>query len=207
MTKESFSPNLITLKKLVGFYEEVTIQGARIKNQLRDLKKQERLVKGKSQAITITFILREKRKELRRIELLKKNLEEKFKILLETQGKNLTTLKGISTVLAAKILAHSRGIDRFSNINKFVKYAGIAPLENSSGRLKKHTKNTKGNRCLNTALYLVALNQLRWNQKAKDYFEKKIKEGKTKKQALRCLTKRVACIVYGMLKSKEDYRG
>lgn len=207
MTKESFSPNLIALQKLVRFYEEVTIQGARIKNQLKDLGKQERLVKGKSQTITLTFILREKRKELGRIELLKKNLEEKFKILLETQGKNLTTLKGISTVLAAKIVAHTRGVDRFSNIDKFIKYAGIAPLENSSGKLKKHTKNTKGNRCLNTTLYLVALNQLRWNQKARDYFEKKIKEGKTRKQALRCLTKRVACIVYGMLKSKEDYRG
>ena len=43
--------------------------------------------------------------------------------------------------------------------------------------------------------------------KAKEYYEKKIKEGKSKKQALVCVMKRIACIVYGMLKSGEEYRG
>ncbi|MCL4386978.1 hypothetical protein M1307_01100 [Patescibacteria group bacterium] len=49
--------------------------------------------------------------------------------------------------------------------------------------------------------------QLRWNPKAKAYFEKKLKEGKTKNHALKCLMKRTACITYGMLRSGEDYRG
>jgi hypothetical protein len=53
---------------------------------------------------------------------------------------------------------------------------------------------------------MVALNQLTKNQKAKEYFEKKIKEGKTKKHALHCLMKRTGSIVYGMLKSSVDYR-
>ncbi len=51
---------------------------------------------------------------------------------------------------------------------------------------------------------MAAMVQLRWNQKAKEYFEKKIKEGKTKKHALKCLMKRIA---YGMLKSGENYKG
>jgi len=52
----------------------------------------------------------------------------------------------------------------------------------------------------------VALTQTQWNPKAKVYYQKKIAEGKTKKHALRCVMKRVACILYGMLKSGEAYR-
>jgi len=88
-----------------------------------------------------------------------------------------------------------------------LQYAGIAPKEKSSGREKRHVQNTKGNRSLNTTFYWIALNQVRWHTEAKAYFEKKLKEGKTKKHALRCVMKRVACIVYGMLKSGEEYRG
>jgi hypothetical protein len=52
----------------------------------------------------------------------------------------------------------------------------------------------------------IALTQTQWNPKAKVYYQKKIAEGKTKKHALRCVMKRVACILYGMLKSGEAYR-
>jgi len=109
-------------------------------------------------------------------------------------------------VLAAKIVANSGGIERFKNIDDFIQYAGIAPQEKSIGKTKRHKKAKGGNRKFNHALYLAALLQLRWNPKAKEYFEKKLKEGKTKKQALRCLMKRTACIVYGLLKSGQDYR-
>jgi transposase len=67
-------------------------------------------------------------------------------------------------------------------------------------------RDMRNNRQLNTAMYLLAFNQLRWNAKAKAYFEKKIAEGKTKRHALRCLMRINANIVYGMLKSGEPYR-
>jgi transposase len=130
-----------------------------------------------------------------------------MEVLLEGQGKNLTTMKGISTIIAAKIVTCTNGIDRFQTIWKFLQYAGIAPKERSSGKIKRHVQSNKGNRHLNSALYLIALNQIRWNTKGKEYFEKKLAEGKTKKHALRCLMRCTACIVYGMLKSGEAYRG
>ncbi len=82
----------------------------------------------------------------------------------------------------------------------------ISPREKSSAKTKRHVKNPDGNRKLNHAFYLTAMVQLRWSQRAREYFDKKVKEGKTKKHALKCLMKRVACIVYGMLKSGEAYR-
>lgn len=115
-------------------------------------------------------------------------------------------MPGISTVLAAKIVAHTDGIERFKNLDKFIRYAGIAPLERSSGKTKKYIKANRGNRKFNASIYMAALSQRNFDTAAKAYFEKKVAEGKTKKHALRCLMKRVACIVYGMMKNGEVYR-
>lgn len=200
-----FQPQSLTLKRAVSFYEELAWQRARIKNQLKILVKERKLTKNTEEKEVLNLIIREKKRNLRRIAKLEEKLRQKLTLLLENQGNNLTTLKGISTVLAAKIVTQTRGIARFSRIDKFIKYVGIAPLERSSGKTKRYRKSKTGNRKLNSAFYLVALNQLRWNRRAKEYFQKKISEGKTKKQALRCLIKRMACIVYGMLKSGKPY--
>ncbi len=197
----------LALTKTVKFYEELACQRARLKNQLGSLVKEKELMRGREEKETLNLIIGEKRKDLRRIIKLETKVKQKLSLLLESQGNNLTTMKGIATVLAAKILAQTGDITKFANINKFIKYAGIAPLEKSSGKTKRHHQSRTGNRKLNSAFYLLALNQLRWNNKAKEYFQKKIREGKTKKQALRCLMKRIACIVYGLLKSGEYYRG
>lgn len=206
LTLASFASTILSLRKAVAFYEELTKQRARLKNQLKVLVKERELAFKKEEALIINLIIKEKRKELKRIKRQEQRLKKMFLFLLGDQGANLITLKGISTILAARISAHAGDINRFGNLNKFVKYAGIAPLEKSSGKSKRHQKNKQGNRKLNTTLYLVALNQLRWNHEAKRYFAKKVKEGKTKKQALRCLMKRSACIVYGMLRSGRPYQ-
>lgn len=200
-----YQPSRLALKRTVWFWEDLAWQGARIKNQLRLLVKEKKLIKDLSERKSLALIIKEKKNSLRRIERSEDKIKQRLSSLLK-EGGNLTTLKGVSTVLAAKILARVGNIARFKNINQFIKYAGIAPSERSSGKSKTCRKSKTGNRKLNSAFYLVALNQLRWNQKAKDYFQKKIKEGKTKRQALRCLMKRSACIVYGMLKSGKPYR-
>jgi transposase len=94
----------------------------------------------------------------------------------------------------------------FQKFSKIYSYAGIAPVERSSGKKKRHLRDMRNNRQLNTAMCLLAFNQLRWNPKAKTYFHKKVAEGKSKKHALRCIMRINANIVYGMLKSGEPYR-
>lgn len=207
ITTQDVSSSLLSLKKLVWFYEEETAHGTAIQNQLHQLKRECALSVLPQEHKILDLIIKQKEQELKHIRQKQKQCKQHFTVLLEHQGKNLPSMKGISTVLAAKIVAHSGGIERFHNYNGFIRYAGIAPKENSSGKTKRHVKTTTGNRHLNTTLYLTALVQLRWNPKAKEYFEKKMKEGKTKKHALKCLMKRTACIIYGMLKNGEKYRG
>ena len=208
ITKRELSAQKLMLKKLVWFYEEVTLQGARIKTQIKQTKAQYELCSNPSEKRMLGKILKDQNRTLALIRKQQNKLEKRLKDLLKTAGSgNLFTIPGIDTILAGKIIAHAGGIERFPTIDKFIKYAGIAPTEKSSGKSRRYIKNTKGNRKLNTTFYLCALGQIRWNPKAKAYYQKKIKEGKSKKQALVCVMKRIACIVYGMLKSGEDYRG
>ena len=203
---ESYSSRQQSLRKIVWFWEEIACQGARIKNQLKSLYKQKCLSGDALETKTLNLIINRKRQDLKRIEVLKKKLKVKMSELLKGNGDNLATIYGVGVVTAAKVVAYTKGIERFPKIDKFIQYAGIAPVDKSSGKSKRRVRNKKGNRNLNSALYMAALNQLRWNRKAKKYFDKKVNEGKSKKHAMRCLMKRVACIIYGMLKSGEDYR-
>jgi len=207
ITEHDLSSHMLVLKKTVWFYEQTTAQGVAIQNQLHQLRREASLSQDATEKKTLKMMVTELEKQLKNIRKTQKKCQEQLTILLERQGKNLTTIKGIKTIMSAKIVAHSGGIERFTNLDSFIQYAGIAPREKSSGKTKRHTKSKTGSRKLNHAFYLAAMVQLRWNPKAKEYFEKKIKEGKTKKHALKCLMKRTACIAYGMLKSGENYRG
>ncbi len=207
ITDHDLSSHMLILKKTIWFYEQTTSQGTSVQNQLHQLKREVALSLDPTEKKTLRMIVTELEKQLKNVRKTQAKCKEQLTVLLEKQGKNLTTIKGIKTILAAKIVAHSGDIERFSNLDSFIQYAGIAPREKSSGRTKRYSKSKTGSRKLNNAFYLAAMVQLRWNLKAKAYFEKKLKEGKTKKHALKCLMKRTACITYGMLKSGENYRG
>ena len=207
LTTNDLSSFMLCLKKTVWFYEQTTQQGVSLQNQLHQVRREHALSLNRTEKKTLRMILIELEKQLKNIRKTQKACKEQLDILLKNQGGNLTSMKGMSTVFAAKIVAHSGGIERFTSLDSFIQYAGIAPKEKSSGRTKRHIKNKGGNRKLNHTFYLAAMVQLRWNPKAKEYFDKKVKEGKTKKHALKCLMKRTACIVYGMLRTGENYRG
>lgn len=208
ITKDQLSSQKLILKKVVWFYEEVTLQGARLQTQLKQVKAQYELCSNIQEKKILGEIVKDQNRTLTQIRKQQRKLEKNLQVLLEAEGgSNLLTIPGIGVTLAAKIISHSGGIARFKSIDKFIKYSGIAPTEKSSGKSKRYIKNTKGNRKLNSTFYLAALGQINWNPKAKEYYQKKIKEGKSKKQALVCIMKRIACIVYGMLKSGEPYRG
>ena len=99
----------------------------------------------------------------------------------------LTTLCGISQ-LTAGILAGILGPGRrFATDAQLAAYAGVAPLEVSSAGRVRHRLNRGGNRRLNAILYRIALAQVRYDPVARAYVERRMAEGKTKREALRAL--------------------
>jgi transposase len=181
ITKGQITSRMLLLKKLVWYYEEETKFGTKLRNHLRQLRREQMLSSDPEEKKLITRIITEKQKEHGRILQKQKRLEVKFSALLKGHEEHLTSIPGVAHVLAAKIIAHSDDMDRFATIAKYLQFAGIAPLEKASGKTKRAVQNHKGNRALNNTFYIAALCQITNNPKAREYYRKKQSEGKTKK--------------------------
>lgn len=108
----------------------------------------------------------------------------------------LTDLPGIGVLIAAKIVAETGDVTKIRSQSAFAMLTGTAPLQASSGATSRHRLNRSGNRQLNHALHYMALVQYRSHPAAYAYIERKRAEGKSFKEAMRCLKRHLAKIVY-----------
>jgi transposase len=113
----------------------------------------------------------------------------------------LLDLPGCGAVTAAKLLAEIGPIDRFRNDAQLARHSGVAPLEASSGRIQRHRLDRGGNRQLNAALYRMAITQARYHPPACAYLERKRAEGKSRREAIRCLKRLLVRVVFNTLKA------
>jgi transposase len=113
----------------------------------------------------------------------------------------LLELPGCAGVTAAKLLAEIGPIDRFKNDAQLARHSGVAPLEASSGRVQRHRLDRGGNRQLNAALYRIAITQSRYHPEARAYLERKRAEGKSRREAIRCLKRLLVRVVFNTLKT------
>jgi len=197
---------MLRLKKAVWFYEEVTVQGARLQNQLHKLNREHKLTQDKAEKQLLATIIKARKKELSFVQKTKADMERELKTLLAGNGLNLTGIRGIGIITVARIIAHTGGIERFSNRDAYVRYTGIAPLARSSGKTNFFVKANRGNRKLNSVFYYAALCRIVHDPAVKELYQKKIASGKTKKEAITFLMRKTAILAYGMLKSGEAYR-
>jgi transposase len=113
----------------------------------------------------------------------------------------LLELPGCAALTAAKLLAEIGPIERFKSDAQLARHGGIAPLEASSGRTQRHRLDRGGNRQLNAALYRIAITQARCYAPAREYLERKRSEGKSRREALRCLKRLLVDVVFNTLKA------
>ena len=88
---------------------------------------------------------------------------------------------------------------RFPTAGHFASYNATAPIEASSGNKNRHRLNPRGNRKLNHVLHMAAVSQLRYPSEGRTYYDKKIAEGKTSKEAIRALKRRISDVIYRRL--------
>jgi transposase len=127
------------------------------------------------------------------------DLNERIEAEVEASGTTLTEIFGVGPILAARIIGTVGDVERFPTKAHFASYAGTAPLEASSGEVVRHRLSLAGNRKLNYALHMVALCQARSDARGGAYYRKKLAEGKSCKEALRCLKRRVCDAVFKSL--------
>lgn len=120
--------------------------------------------------------------------------------LVTDTGSHLADLYGIGPVIAGRILAEVESIDRFPSKDHFASYNGTAPIDASSGDQVRHRLSRAGNRRLNHALHMMAVTQIRYpGSTGRIYYERKRSEGKTPKEAMRCLKRRLSDVAYRQL--------
>ena len=138
-------------------------------------------------------------RDVRALERKIADLNERIEAEVEASGTVLVEIFGVGPILAAKIIGAVGNVARFPTRAHFASYSGTAPVEASSGEVVRHRLSLAGNRHLNNALHMVAVCQARSDVRGRTYYRKKIAEGKSRKEALRCLKRRVSDAVFKSL--------
>lgn len=111
----------------------------------------------------------------------------------------LTRIYGIGPVTAGLILGEVGDVSRFPTRNHFASYTGTAPIAVSSGDIQRHRLSRSGNRQLNRAVHIAAITQIRFDNPGRAYYRRKLNEGKSRREALRCLKRRISDAIYRQL--------
>jgi transposase len=143
------------------------------------------------------------------IRILEKNiksLEKQTEPMVKELNSSLSSIDGVGKITLPVLLGEIGDIKNYNSSAQLASRAGISPLENSSAKNNYKRVNSGGNRRLNTAIHRVALYQIRKNELASNYYLKKQAEGKTKKEALRCLKRRLVDIIFSVMKNNKVYQ-
>jgi transposase len=140
--------------------------------------------------------------DLRRIDAQIRETRKKLAAVVAATGTNLTGLFGVGPVIAAAVIGDVRDASRFPGRDHFAAYDGTAPIEVSSGPRKIRRLSRRGNRRLNHAIHMAAVTQVSHRHSdGRAYYDKKLAEGKTGKEALRSLKRQVSNAISACLQA------
>ena len=140
--------------------------------------------------------------DLRGIDARIRETRKTLAAAVQATGTSLTGLFGVGPVIAAAVIGDVRDVSRFPNRDPFAAYNGTAPIEVSSGPHKVYRLSRRGNRRLNHAIHMVAVTQVRHrHSQGRAYYDKKLAEGKTPKEALRSLKRQVSNAIFACLQA------
>ena len=142
------------------------------------------------------------RDELRRIRELTRSidaLQRELAVLVANLAPQLLAEPGCGVLTAAKLIGEIAGIGRFSTDAKLARTCGAAPIPASSGRTDRHRLDRGGNRQLNCALHRLAVTKARLDPTTAAYIARKRAEGKSRREALRCLKRHLARRIFRLL--------
>jgi transposase len=140
--------------------------------------------------------------DLRRIDVQLRGTRKKLATAVQASGTSLTGLFGVGPVIAAAVIGDVKDVSRFPGRDHFAAYDGTAPIEVSSGQRTVYRLSRRGNRRLNHAIHMAAVTQVRHrHSKGRAYYDKKLAEGKTRKEALRSLKRQVSNAIFACLQA------
>jgi len=140
--------------------------------------------------------------DMRHLDGQRREVKEKLAAAVKATGTTVTSVFGVGPVIAATIIGDVITVARFPARDHFAAYNGTAPVEVSSGPRKIYRLSLRGNRRLNHAIHMAAITQISHaHSDGRAYYERKIAAGKTHKEALRCLKRRISDAIYARLRA------
>jgi transposase len=140
--------------------------------------------------------------DLRRVDIQRRDIQYKLAAAVRASGTTVTEIFGVGPAVAAAMIGDTRDIARFPGPDCFAACNGTAPVEVSSGNRVICRLSLRGNRRMNHAIHMAAVTQIRYRHtKGRAYYDKKLAEGKTAKEALRALKRQVSDALYQRMKA------
>jgi transposase len=140
--------------------------------------------------------------DIRHLDAQRREVKKKLAAAVKASGTGVTEIFGVGPVIAATVIGDVVTVARFPTRDHFAAYNGTAPVEVSSGEKTIYRLSLRGNRRLNHAIHMAAITQIRYKHSdGRGYYERKIPEGKTHKEALRCLKRRISDALYTRLRT------
>jgi len=138
--------------------------------------------------------------DLRRIDEQKRDVRKRIAAVVVASKTSVTEIFGVGPIVAATVIGYVGDVSRFPSKDHFAAYNGTAPVEVSSGPRKIYRLSRRGNRRLNHAIHMAAVTQVHnHHSEGRTYYDRKITEGKTGKEALRALKRRISDALYRQL--------
>ncbi|HWI08212.1 MAG TPA: IS110 family transposase [Solirubrobacteraceae bacterium] len=151
-------------------------------------------------------IARDQLRRLRELTHAINALETEISELVAAIAPQLLDEPGLGPLTAAKLVGEIAGADRFSSDAKLARAAGIAPIPASSGKTNRHRLDRGGNRQVNAAIHRIAVTRARCDPRTRDYIERKKAEGKTTRDAIRCLKRHIIREIWQLLRAPTQTR-
>lgn len=138
--------------------------------------------------------------DLRRIDEQRRETKKHMTLAVKASATTVTEVYGVGPFVACAVKGHVGDISRFASRAAFAAYNGTAPVEVSSGEKKIYRLSRRGNRRLNHAIHMAAITQIHFpGTPGRAYYERKRAEGKTAKEAIRALKRRISDLIYARL--------
>lgn len=139
------------------------------------------------------------------VEIYNKQIEHELSQI--DYGKIITSISGVGIITGAMIISEIGDINNFQTPHQLLAFAGLDPVVNQSGEFESsHNKPSKrGSKYLRWAIHQVSAGIWKWDKTFKEYYDKKIKEGKHHYVAIGHIDKKLVRVIFSLLKNKKSF--
>ena len=197
-----------TMNRLLGRVHELDPEIAPELLRLGSAKHREALGVWLDQQLgLIAELARDELHDINRFTTAVNALDKRIRERVHALAPALLAVPGCGPLTAAKIVGEAADVTRFKSEASFACLAGVAPVPRWSGTTAGRVRMTRsGNRQLNKALHRIAVTQLRLDSPGRTYYRRRLDAGDSRANALRCLKRRLARVVYQRLKTDHNNR-